>query len=654
MQNRKVRRLGFIAASAAMGVLYTVSPAFASEMQMTNNSSNAQQGENTKQFQMLMQQYYKIPSAVRTLLADNQVSIQMVDQNTITETSKKLQLGDENEACAWIPELRLLEISAAYPTAGLGHAVGHALNTLLQISSTANFQATYQAESKELPLTGAVSKIASAEEYFAEAFNIYTVNPSLLQEKCPKTYAYIEASVKQAALVKNTAFLDTDNQDTGTAGSSLQEQNKTQAGISSSEQPTAESLGTSWDTYNPDEILKLPYINASDAARNTITCADNVKSVFNGFLQLPSNVIRAFMASGWSFEIVSSEELQSLYDQYFNGQSADGVNSAVMIGLHKVYIRNGAASGSENTKYVLAYFIDQRYREENNGIGASDTDTFRAIYETEGTSWKENHPNGTAMQYFASSVNSYLNNQVGFISSRPQTAAYVSSAVNSLTENSASIENVLTMYQTSPGYSIPQNQAETQKEEAETKLENTSSSAGLSASSTVGIGFDPKQILDPQNQAKLAVVSEYWQKVPAAVQNYLGSKHVGIMMEEPVVVAMRAAVANNAEYDGHVVGVWLPDANAISIGYDMPEISLCHEVGHALDEYTKASAAPEFYQMYLAEKGVLQSSGSSNYVSSKEEYFGEAFNQYCLRKDLLKETCPQTYAYIDNIVSSLT
>lgn len=46
MQNRKVRRLGFIAASAAMGVLYTVSPAFASEMQMTNNSSNVQQGEN--------------------------------------------------------------------------------------------------------------------------------------------------------------------------------------------------------------------------------------------------------------------------------------------------------------------------------------------------------------------------------------------------------------------------------------------------------------------------------------------------------------------------------------------------------------------------------------------------------------------------------
>ena len=182
MQNRKVRRLGFIAASAAMGVLYTVSPAFASEMQMTNNLSNAQQGENTKQFQMLMQQYYKIPSAIRTLLADNQVSIQMVDQNTITETRKKLQLGDENEACAWIPELRLLEISAAYPTAGLGHAVGHALNTLLQISSTANFQATYQAESKELPLTGAVSKIASAEEYFAEAF----------KETCPQTYAYID------------------------------------------------------------------------------------------------------------------------------------------------------------------------------------------------------------------------------------------------------------------------------------------------------------------------------------------------------------------------------------------------------------------------------------------------------------------------------
>ena len=197
-----------------------------------------------------------------------------------------------------------------------------------------------------------------------------------------------------------------------------------------------------------------------------------------------------------------------------------------------------------------------------------------------------------------------------------------------------------------------QKKAEKQKDNAVPRQSETIA-ATPDTSSSVQIGFDPRQILDPQNQAKLAVVAETWQKVPASVQCYLGARQVGILMEEPVVVAMRAAVANGTEYDGHVVGLWLPEAHAISVGYNMPEISLCHEVGHALDEYTNASAAPEFVQAYLAEKGKLASSGSSNYPTSKEEYFGEAFNQYCLRRELLKETCPLTYAYIDGIVSSI-
>lgn len=391
MQIRTVKRLGFMAASAAMGILYAGFPVLASAIPVANSTSDADK-ESTQKFQLLMQQYSYLMPSIRTFLVDNQISIQMVEQSTITETRRKLHLNDENEACAWVPEQRLLKISAAHPTAGLGHAIGHALDTLLCISSKANFQTVYHKESGNLPLTGAVFQISSAEEYFAEAFNVYAVNPLLLREKCPETYAYMEA-----------------------------------------------------------------------------------------------------------------------------------------------------------------------------------------------------------------------------------------------------LENKL------------------DKQETErVQLQKSSShSATQPVFSKVNIGFDPRQILDLQNQAKIAIVSEYWQKVPTPVQSYLGSKHVGIIMEEPVVVAMRTAAANGSGYDEHVVGVWLPDANAISVGYNMPEISLCHEVGHALDEYTKASATPEFYQIYLAEKGLLQSSGSSNYVNSKEEYFGEAFNQYCLRKDLLKETCPQTYAYIDSIVSSI-
>lgn len=647
------RKATTIILAAAMCVSSGTVPVFASEMQASNNTTNVtQEATSTEAYRTLMQQYYKIPSAVRTLLADNGVTIQMVDQNIVTDTRKNLGMDKVQESGVWIPQLRLIEVGASYSVAGIGHEVGHALDDLLRISESANFKAAYSTEHGKLTLSGCVAKIESEKEYFAEAFNVYILNALLLKENCPKTYAYIEAAINQAAIVKNTNFIDESQQDPGTAGSSIQKEEEIDNNTaSSSDQPTAESLGTSWDTYNPDEILKLPYINASDAARNTVTCANNVKSVFNGFLQLPSNVIRAFMKSGWTFEIVSGDELQGLYNQYLGGQSADGVNSAVFIGLHKVYIRNGAASGTENTKYVLAYFIDQMYRESNNGIGASDTDAFKAIYETEGVSWKEKNPDGTAMQYFANSVNNYLNNQAGFSSSRPQTAAYIAAALNALTEDSASIDNLITMYQTLPGYSIPKNQTEQEKQD-QAQLA-PSESNGTSGSAEVGIGFDPKLVTKAEDQAKIAVVSDCWQKVPTQVRNYLGSKHVGIIMEDPMAVALRAAVINGGDADPHIVGLWMPDANAISVGYNMPEISVCHEVGHALDEYTKASKTAEFKQIFNQEKGLLQSSGSSNYGTSAEEYFGEAFNQYCLRNDLLKQTCPNTYSYIEQLVSSV-
>lgn len=649
MHNKRIQQLGIIVISAAMGASCAAAPAFASEIPVSDVSRKEQtKQKNTKQFRTLQQQYYRIPAAVRTLLADNGVTIQMTDQQTVSVTREKAGLADNGEACVWIPELKLIEVSASYPTAGIGHAVGHALDCVLKLSSAADFQSAYHTEKDDLPMTGAVAKISSADEYFAEAFNVYVANASLLQEKCPKTYAYIEAAVNQAALVKNTAFLDAGDNDTGIADAGK---------TASSEMPTAESLGTSWSTYNPEEILKLPYINASAAAQSTSTYTDSVKSVFNGFLQLPSNVIQTFMTEGWTFEIVSGDELQSLYNRYFNGQSADGVNSAVFIGLHKIYIRSGASSGSVNTKYALAYFIDQIYRERNNGTGASDTDVFQSVYQEEGSSWRAKHPDGTAMQYFACAVNNYLNNPSGYIAARPKSAAYASAAIGSLTENSASVDNLLMMYQTSPGYSVPQNTTGTTDQQKSSDRAKSSTGKKTeeqqNVSQSVSIGFDPKLILEPENQAKIAVVNEYWQKVPESVRNYLGGKHVEIIMEPPVVVAFRAAAVNNEEYDEHVIGLWLSDANAISISYKRPEISVCHEAGHALDEYTKASQSQEFEKIFLSEYGTLQSSGATNYTKSKEEYFGEAFNQYCLRKDLLEKTCPKTYAYIEQVIANV-
>lgn len=98
MRIRTVKRLGFMAASAAMGILYAGFPVLASEIPVVDSTSDADK-ESTQKFQLLMQQYSYLMPSMRTFLADNQISIQMVEQSAITETRRGLHLNDENEAC---------------------------------------------------------------------------------------------------------------------------------------------------------------------------------------------------------------------------------------------------------------------------------------------------------------------------------------------------------------------------------------------------------------------------------------------------------------------------------------------------------------------------------------------------------------------------
>ena len=115
------RKATTIILAAAMCVSSGTVPVFASEMQASNNTTNVtQEATSTEAYRTLMQQYYKIPSAVRTLLADNGVTIQMVDQNIVTDTRKNLGMDKVQESGVWIPQLRLIEVGASYSVAGLG------------------------------------------------------------------------------------------------------------------------------------------------------------------------------------------------------------------------------------------------------------------------------------------------------------------------------------------------------------------------------------------------------------------------------------------------------------------------------------------------------------------------------------------------------
>lgn len=691
MFKKTSKKITTVIMSALMCFTAGVAPVCASEIPTANVDTASDGTENTsssEQFRLMMQQYYHIPSSVRTLLADNGVTIQFVSQETINTTRKNLKLDQPEEAGLWIKDLKLIEVGSGNAVAGIGHEIGHALDSLLYISDSNNFKVAYEQEKDNLTPSGAVSKIDSASEYFAEAFNVYNINSSLLQESCPKTYGYIEAAIGQAALVKNATFIDTANADPGTAtipeGENVDADTASATDTDTSKMPTPESLGTSWETYNPTEILKLPYINISNAATQVPTYQDNVKSAFNGLLQLPANVIQGFIKSGWSFEIVTGDEIQGLYDEYLGGMSAEGINSAIFIGLHKVYVRAGSPTGTENAKFSLAYFVDQIYRETNDGVGASDTDTFKAIYKAEGAQWSEKNPDAPIMQYFASAVSSYLSNEEGFTVSRPMTAAYVAATLNSYVNDTASINNLLLSYQMNNNSSLPQNKTEeTATESSDTTTEATeagtaadmgnSSSTGtesetftftsaskaaaaaaILATDEVCIGYDPHNVIEDWEKAKLSTVVETFQKVPRSVQTFLGKKHIGIVMEDPGATSMKAFMNGaSEETSNRVVGLWLPEARGISVGYNTADVTVCHEVGHALDTYTGFSNMDEWNALYASEAASLQTTGNANYMTSAKEYFAEAFNQYCINRENLKTTCPGTYAYIENAVASV-
>lgn len=652
----------------------TVNTDDADEIVLDNKVSEDTQIDTNEAYTLLKARYRTISPAVRRFLADNGVQIQLVDQATVNQVRTSLGL-EAGESGVWVKDLKLIQVSASFPLAGLAHEVGHALGDLLAASLADGVDEMYATEAESLTLTGAVGKIDSIEEFFAEAFNVYTVNPKTLQENCPLAYAYVKAIIEQTALKKNEVMIGEDGIAEIVGGYT--------DGSETTGQPTPESLGTTWQTYNVAEILKLSYINASKEAQQTPWCENNIKSVFSAFLSMPSNVIRSFMLSGWTFEIVTGNELQDVYDEYMSGTSADGVNSAIFIGLHKIYIRNEAASGAENTKYIMAYYIDQLYREQNDYVGATETDTFTEIFNEEAAANIDREASGAAAKYFADSVDAYLNDSANFLKSKPKTAAYVAAALQAVSESEASLSNLLVLYQTQSGVTAPTDQTakgeETTKEEeiiddndemANQNVTNIAATEATAASSdssetvaigetinlngVVNIGYDPSLVTEEEDRVKIADVTATWALVPENIQKYLGVRGVGIVMEPSLCIALRASMINGeGEISSNFVGLYDPASKAAIVSYDTPEVEVCHEIGHALDDFTKASSSSDFKTIFAAEKNLMQPLAAQNYQNSEQEYFAEAFNLYCVNKEQLRTSAPQTYTYVEGIVASI-
>lgn len=82
---------------------------------------------------------------------------------------------------------------------------------------------------------------------------------------------------------------------------------------------------------------------------------------------------------------------------------------------------------------------------------------------------------------------------------------------------------------------------------------------------------------------------------------------------------------------------------------------LLHELGHFVSALKhNADATSEFKSIYSAEKNAYVGNNKAYVTQDAGEYFAESFRDYTENPSALKSQRPQTYAYIDKMVTSIS
>lgn len=104
---------------------------------------------------------------------------------------------------------------------------------------------------------------------------------------------------------------------------------------------------------------------------------------------------------------------------------------------------------------------------------------------------------------------------------------------------------------------------------------------------------------------------------------------------------------------GHVpaVTVWSTKEIYIENNYDYLDMSILHELGHALDCELKIFEKNEWINIYNEEKD-LATFMSNHCRSNIKEYFADSFLNYLENSEDLKEKCPKTYNYLNEIIKN--
>lgn len=144
-------------------------------------------------------------------------------------------------------------------------------------------------------------------------------------------------------------------------------------------------------------------------------------------------------------------------------------------------------------------------------------------------------------------------------------------------------------------------------------------------------------------------MTQLWEKLPVQYQSILIEGRWAICITEDSlkdVLGLKTEAAGATKTDKKMI--YFPD-NESSLDH-----SFYHEVGHAIDSACGDISSRAEFKSILKNEAISfrrNYKAAYYYTSNEKEYFAEAFEKYIQNAELLKQYCPKTFAFFDQLTN---
>lgn len=160
--------------------------------------------------------------------------------------------------------------------------------------------------------------------------------------------------------------------------------------------------------------------------------------------------------------------------------------------------------------------------------------------------------------------------------------------------------------------------------------------------------IEPNELIESSENTKDYIIdktNEEIEKLPDNIYNLLKNDWKIYLTDEDL---------DDKFFDGALgsvpgATVWNKKEIYIQNNYDKLDMTVLHELGHAVDCELKINEQEEWKQIYNEEKE-LATFMTEHCKSTIKEYFADSFSNYIKNPEELNEKCPKTYNYIEKIM----